>query len=150
MNSNKGFPFVKKAISPIGICLSALYTNDITQTLVRSIINDHFSLLFEQYMAHAKKKKVDVKHLVEKKDAMKQLFVEYGIPVESIDDLLFLGCMADHIEKIPKFFSYWDMREHVLKTVSINSAVADPNGNTPMEQLPDISGPEEVVEVTKT
>lgn len=121
MDCNKQifYPFIKKAICPLGICLSSLYNDDMTQQLVRNVVEDRFEVLFEQFVNAAKKKKLKTRDMVERKSVMKNLFVEFGLPLESIDDLIFLAITADQKNSIPNYFSFYDMRDHVLRTVEL-------------------------------
>ena len=81
MDCNKQivYPFIKKAICPIGICLSSLYNNDVTQQLARNIVEDRFEVLFEQFVNAAKKKKLKTRDMVDRKSVTKNLFVEFGL-----------------------------------------------------------------------
>ena len=136
------YPFIKKAICPLGICLSSLYNNDVTQQIVRAVVEDRFELLFDQYIDIAKKKKIKVSDMVNKKSVMKNLFVEFGLPLESTDDLIFLAITADQMDSIPNYFSFYDMRDHILKTVQLKNDFAETHGtkeNESRERLVDVA-----------
>ena len=137
------YPFIKKAICPLGICLSSLYNNDVTQQLVRSVVEDRFELLFDKFIDIARKKKIKVSDMNNKKSVMKNLFVEFGLPLESTDDLIFLAITADQMDSIPNYFSFYDMRDHILKTIQLKNDFAVSNVEQPKESL------EKLVEVAE-
>lgn len=131
------YPFIKKAICPLGICLSSLYNNDITQKIVRSVVEERFDDLFEQSVAIAKKKNIKVDDIMDKKAIMKNLFVEFGLPLESTDDLIFLAITADQMDSIPNYFSFYDMRDHILKTVQFKND-SSKSKKEALEQIVDV------------
>ena len=92
------YPFIKKAICPLGICLSSLYNDDLTQQLVRSVVGDRFDTIFTQLIALARRKNLKVREMIERKSLMKNLFIEFGLPLESTDDLIFLAITANQMD----------------------------------------------------
>ena len=55
-----------------------------TQQLFRNVVEYRFEVLFEQFVNAAEKKKLKTRDMVERKSVMKNLFVEFGLPLESI------------------------------------------------------------------
>jgi hypothetical protein len=131
---------VKKAVSPLAICLGSLYNDELTQNLVRTVVGDQFDALFNQYVNDAIKKKIKVHNMYEKRLTMKSLFVEFGLPLESVDDLLVLTELADQFDKVPREISYFDLNDSSIKTVKIKTDFADPNGKPKPPTLLDVNG----------
>ena len=126
-NKQVFYPFVKKAICPLGICLSSLYNDEQTQQLVREIVGHRFEALFDQLIGMARnKKKLNVKDMVQRKPVMKNLFIEFGLGLESLDDLIFLAITAGQMNTIPTTLSYYDLKDNMLKTIELK---LDDNNN---------------------
>ena len=123
------YPIVKKSLSPLAICLGSLYNDELTQNLVRSVVGEQFDACFNQLVNDAVKKKIKVRQLFEKRLTMKSLFVEFGFPLDSVEDLMELSSIADQFNILPKELSYFDYKSLELKTVKIKTDFADPNGN---------------------
>ena len=119
---------VKKAVSPLAICLGSLYNDELTQNLVRTVVGDQFDALFNQHVNDAIKRKIKVRNMYEKRLTMKSLFVEFGLPLDSVEDLLILTDIADQFDKIPREISYFDFKDSSIKSVKIKTDLADPNG----------------------
>ena len=122
------YPIVKKSVSPLAICLGSLYNDELTQNLVRTVVGEQFDALFNQYVNDAVKKRIKVRTMFEKRLTMKSLFVEFGFPLESVEDLLELSAIADQFDILPKELSYFDCKSMELKTIKIKTDFADPNG----------------------
>ena len=130
------YPIVKKSVSPLAISLGSLYNDDLTQNLVRTVVGEQFDALFNQYVNDAVKKKIKVRTMFEKRLTMKSLFVEFGFPLENVEDLLELSSIADQFELLPKELSYFDLKNNI-RTVKIKTDFADPNGKPkPPTSLP--------------
>ena len=82
----KAFPGI--AFYPHVFSLASLYRSKTTRCAIRGLLNDIFENSFNNLIITANKKRSNfISDALENKAVMRKIFMEYGLPLESIDDL---------------------------------------------------------------
>lgn len=116
-------PYPKMVMFPRALCLSNLYQTVALRSAVRLFLDSIFETKFKHVMLEAKQKHfVYHQEASTKKVLIKNIFIEYGLPLESVEDLKLI------LATLPEFN---DLRKEFKNVNFANLVYADANG-TPL------------------
>ena len=92
----KAFPGI--AFYPQVFSLSSLFKTKTTRSAIRGLLNEQFESKFNSLIIHANRQKLDfVSDALENKTALRKIYTEYGLPMETIEDLKsMLDCLPQY------------------------------------------------------
>ena len=130
-------PFPKMAFSPCDISLSNLYQTPSTRSQVRGYVSGIFLTKFEIVIQEAKRRSFRfVRDALDHKQQIQTIFVEYGMPLESLEDLKLILATLPEFSELRKQFNMFEYNKH---------EIAEQNGITEENALPSGSVEEDQV-----
>ena len=96
----KAFPGI--AFYPHVFSLASLYRSKTTRCAIRGLLNDIFENQFNNLIISANNKRSNfISDALENKALMRKIFIEYGLPLESNDDMKTLLQLLPQYEHLP-------------------------------------------------
>lgn len=96
----KAFPGI--AFYPQVFSLASLYRSKATRCAVRGLLGDLFENNFNTLIISATKKRSNfITEALEHKSLIRKIFIEYGLPIETVDDIKTMLQLLPQYENLP-------------------------------------------------
>lgn len=119
-------PYPKVGFNPGAITLSTLYENPMVRDSVRVHMANLFQTAFESVLSLAKRRHFHyLNEAIKEKSRIEYIFIEYGLPLQTLEDLKFILATLPEYQDLRKHFPTF---EFVDQKCPCKEGITDCNG----------------------